>query len=176
MIHYKQLKKAAAKRADENFRFRCFLKNMDEEEIDRYVHAYAKEHLTSDVCAGCQNCCRALEIILNDEDITRIAHALHTSEDIVKRQYVKTSKDGELEMKKKPCPFMKTGVCSIYANRPTCCKDYPYLEEEDFVFRLWGVLDNAHVCPVVYQLLEDMKEEYAEAFSKYLDEYGAMIG
>jgi Fe-S-cluster containining protein len=56
-----------------------------------------------------------------------------------------------------PCPFLDGNLCAIYEVRPAVCADYPHLQK-NFRSRLWQVLDNATVGPIVYNVLGRVKK------------------
>jgi Fe-S-cluster containining protein len=58
-----------------------------------------------------------------------------------------------------PCPFLKDNLCSNYECRPQDCRSYPHLHKGGFVSRLWGVVENYGVCPIVFNVYERLKTE-----------------
>ena len=58
----------------------------------------------------------------------------------------------------KPCPFLKDNLCSVYEYRPADCSDYPYLYEPEFVSRTLGMIERTFTCPIVYEVMEELKE------------------
>ncbi|MFQ5576558.1 MAG: YkgJ family cysteine cluster protein [Anaerolineae bacterium] len=58
-----------------------------------------------------------------------------------------------------PCPFLKDDLCSNYECRPTDCRSYPHLHKDGFVSRLWGVVANYSICPIVFNVYERLKAE-----------------
>lgn len=176
MLNPKQLKKASRRVSDENFRFRCFLKQVDDEEVDAFVQAFAKRYVTSDICCACQNCCRHMDICFTQEDTERISAFLSIRPDSFQSQYLKKDADGDHILIKKPCPFLGENGCTVYEVRPACCAGFPYLQEEGFVFRLYQQLNAVSICPIVYELFKELKQVYANEFSEYLNSYGAIIG
>ena len=61
--------------------------------------------------------------------------------------------------KELPCPFLRNNKCSNYGYRPKDCKSYPHLHKKDFIFRLWGVVENYEICPIVFNVYEQLKIE-----------------
>ena len=47
----------------------------------------------------------------------------------------------------------------VYAHRPKDCHSYPHLHKKEFVFRLWGVVENCSICPIVFNVYEQLKDE-----------------
>jgi Fe-S-cluster containining protein len=75
--------------------------------------------------------------------------------------YCKVSEEeaNKYEFRSIPCPFLKDNKCINYEYRPKDCQSYPHLQKEDFVFRLWGVIDNYSICPIVFNVFEILKKE-----------------
>ena len=62
-----------------------------------------------------------------------------------------------LYLNSKPCQFLKDKNCTIYELRPEECHAYPYLHKDDFTSRLFGVIENYEICPIVYNVYELLK-------------------
>ena len=58
-----------------------------------------------------------------------------------------------------PCPFLSGNSCAVYPDRPEDCRSYPHLHKKEFATRLYGVLSNCSVCPIVYNVYELLKDE-----------------
>ena len=68
--------------------------------------------------------------------------------------------DGSYNARQKPCPFLgDDNRCTIYDVRPTLCREYPHTDKEGFTFRTMGVANNALVCPAVFWIVEQMKQQ-----------------
>jgi Fe-S-cluster containining protein len=50
-------------------------------------------------------------------------------------------------------------LCSIYEIRPHECRMFPYTQEDGFIFRIWGMLAFYSVCPIVFNVMEELKDE-----------------
>ncbi|HEY2172027.1 MAG TPA: hypothetical protein VGJ30_20560 [Candidatus Angelobacter sp.] len=57
-----------------------------------------------------------------------------------------------------PCPFLKDNLCSVYEDRPADCSGYPYLYKPDFVSRTLGMIGRTFTCPIVYEVMEELKK------------------
>jgi Fe-S-cluster containining protein len=57
-----------------------------------------------------------------------------------------------------PCPFLKENLCSVYEDRPADCSGYSYLYQPDFVFRTMGMIERTFTCPIVFEVLEELKK------------------
>ncbi len=152
----------AREQEDANWQFRCFLKNcdLDEEEIDAIVHDLYWAVSEGIDCLECANCCRVIQPLLKQEDITRLAGALGTPRGDFVRQYLTKDEEGERYVfKSVPCPFLSGNSCTVYAHRPDDCRSYPHLHKSDFIFRLNQAVSNCSVCPISYNVFELLKQE-----------------
>ena len=68
MISPSILKQVAKDKEDENYKFRAFLKNQNDEEVDKLVHAYHKELYSEEFCKNCMNCCKECTVELDTEE------------------------------------------------------------------------------------------------------------
>ena len=48
----------------------------------------------------------------------------------------------------------ESGFIHSMINRP-----FPHLHKEEFIFRLWGVVENCPICPIVFNVYEQLKDE-----------------
>ncbi|MBN2110792.1 MAG: YkgJ family cysteine cluster protein [Methanosarcinaceae archaeon] len=68
-------------------------------------------------------CCKAADIYLDEDDLKIL---LKASED--KAGKIESCNEGKERYYKipPPCPFLKSGKCSIYDKRPTMCRLFPF--------------------------------------------------
>ena len=59
-------------------------------------------------------------------------------------------------MKKAPCPFLSGTMCRVYDSRPSGCRDYPHLMQQNIRFKrsFW---ENYEICPIVFNVIESLK-------------------
>ena len=77
-----------------------------------------------------------------------------------KDKYIKEN-FGEYQLNIKPCCFLKDdGGCEIEACKPENCRDYPFTNKPERLFSLLSILTSASICPVVFEMLERLKQEY----------------
>lgn len=153
------IKKLATEREDENWRFRTFLKGYDTETLDATIHRLYTEIASQIDCQACGNCCRIMRPMLKQPDIFRLASHLSISQDEFREQYLFKDEDGDLTFRETPCPYLSDNSCSVYQNRPNDCRSYPHLHKKEIVFRLMGVVHNYSVCPIVFNVYEQLKDE-----------------
>ncbi len=160
MISPKNVRIEAKKRESENLRFRTFLKShADEDELDRQFLALHRELFARYDCCECGSCCRAFATDLSENEISAISSRLGMSRQEFVTRYL-TESDGSWQLPA-PCPFLNTdGKCRIQDCKPEECKGFPYTDRPERLWSLYSVLSNAEVCPVVYEILERLKELY----------------
>ncbi|MGC9394832.1 MAG: YkgJ family cysteine cluster protein [Anaerolineae bacterium] len=149
----------AQQREDENWAFRSFLKAsaMPSEELDAIVRELYEEVAAAIDCRACANCCRRITPTPTTEEIERLTAALQIPVETFKAQYLVQEGDHKGRLLR-PCPLLQDNVCSVPAeNRPLDCVDYPYLLREGFRTRLFGVLANYEICPIVFNVYEQLK-------------------
>lgn len=163
MIAPRKVKFAAKKKANENFRFRQFLKiHADAETLDQQFLELHRELFAEYDCARCRNCCKMYYGSIPEEDLERDAQFLQMSrEEFVNRYLNGISKEGEYSTLHRHCDFLqKDGSCLLGENRPESCRNYPHTDQPDRLGSLYSILDFAEVCPVVYEMLERLKKIY----------------
>ena len=93
------------------------------------------------------------------EGLDSLATHLSISENEFEEQYLIKDEDGDITFRATPCPFLSGNSCSVYEGRPDDCRSYPHLHKKDIVFRLMGVVFNCSVCPIVFNVYEQLKIE-----------------
>jgi Fe-S-cluster containining protein len=145
---------------DVNFRFRSFLKSKDEDRLDRTVKDLFNFYSSKIDCTQCGNCCTVLKPIIQNADIKTLAPLTNKSDQDFKIDYTVTDEDGDMHFKDLPCPFLLDKKCTVYDSRPEDCRSYPHLHKEEFLSRLFGVIDNYSICPIVFNVYEDLKYKF----------------
>ena len=144
----------------ENLDFRSFVK-IDLELSDRRLNAVVRE-ITEQVwssidCRTCANCCKSRQPVFSRSEAQRIATYLGTTLKDLAAHYLTSDADvGKYTTRQCPCPFLENNLCTVYTVRPAVCQNYPHLHR-NLRSRLWQLLDNASVCPIVYNVLESLK-------------------
>ena len=158
-----QIRSLAEDKEDENWRFRLFLKEASSHELgdlDSQV-AEATERVWAGIdCTACANCCRQVSPTLNEEEVGRLARRLGMEQKQFIDTYLKRTdplEDKPWEMRSRPCPFLRENRCTVYEDRPGDCSGYPYLYKPRFLSRAMGMIERTFTCPIVYEVLEDLK-------------------
>jgi hypothetical protein len=151
------IRKQSKKKEDQNWRFRSFLKMQDGKKIDSLVKPIYEFVIKNIDCLECGNCCRKLRPVLLKEDIIRFEKEFGLNENEIIEKFSESDEFNELRLKGNPCVFLNGNECKIYLNRPEDCKSYPHLHKKQFTTRLMGIIENTEVCPIVYNVYEELK-------------------
>jgi uncharacterized protein len=147
------------KKESENYRFRSYLKSKSSEKIDRIVNRLNTEITNKIDCTDCGNCCNLMSSMVKQTDSEEISNFLKISITEFQSTYLEIGEENELYFKHRPCKFLEDKKCTIYNIRPNDCQSYPHTQKQGFIFRLLGVIENYSICPIVYNLVEQLKRE-----------------
>lgn len=167
-----QLRVLAQEREEENWRFRQFLKTRSDlrpEEIDKRDFAATRRVWAGIDCTKCANCRREIKPTFSEEDVSRLAQRLGMAPPEFIGAYLEPTEPGDQnpwQTRTTPCPFLEDNRCSVYEDRPADCRGYPYLYEPEFVFRTMGMIEQTSTCPIVYEVMEDLKDSLGFASGK----------
>ena len=153
------IKQLGKKNLDANYRFRSFLKWKDIKRIDQTVHELFEFYSLKIDCTTCGNCCALLQPQILPKDLKALTLATNKTKADFKKEYIILDEDSDMRFKSSPCPFLENKKCTVYDQRPTDCKSYPHLQKMDFTTRLLGVIDNYSICPIVFNVFEDLKKD-----------------
>ena len=149
-----------AQKEEENFDFRAFLKGLDFEQVDKIVHRIDKPIRNQIDCEKCGNCCKSLRPCLTDFEIDTLSQIDKLpQQDYINRFVEIDNFEGIKYLKDTPCKYLADKSCSIYPNRPEDCKSYPHTQKTEFITRTFGMIENYGICPIVYNVFEQLKQE-----------------
>ncbi|WP_158638330.1 YkgJ family cysteine cluster protein [Panacibacter ginsenosidivorans] len=150
----------AKKNETANLHFRELLKQKDSNRIDDLVFKLNDEISEKVDCTKCGNCCRSLMINVNDADAARLSAHLQIDKEDFYNCYVERSSQGSLAvMNTIPCHFLDENKCTVYEARPNECREFPGLHHPGFTKRLFTIFMHYGRCPIIYNVVEKLKEE-----------------
>ena len=160
MIHPSKIHATAKKYERENVKFRTFLKcNADPDELDKQFLALHNELFSEYDCCKCGNCCRVYSTVLHMDDMDSISKHLGLAREDFMQKYLVQSVEG-YEIKAPCCFLEEDGKCQIQDCKPEECRDFPHTDKPGRLGSLLGVLSFAEECPVVFEILQRLKEMY----------------
>jgi len=160
-----EVKSKAQRLEKQNNQFRTFLKNRAyADKLDAQFLALHKELFADYDCCKCANCCKEYGIILAGDEVKRISAFLGLTEiDFVAKYLKNADADDEkpYKFREKPCSFLGVdGHCQIQDCKPDVCNEFPYTDKPGRLSSMYGVIERAEVCPVVFEILERLKVMY----------------
>lgn len=122
------------------------------------------QHLNDEVfeeidCLQCGNCCRSLGPMILEKDIDGMAKSLRMKSSDFMAKFLRKDEDNDWVFQQMPCPFLgNDNYCAIYENRPKACREYPHTDRKKF-HQIYNLsIKNAETCPIVFRVLEKLKE------------------
>jgi Fe-S-cluster containining protein len=154
-------------RQEENEQFKAFLKTFNSGAIDHLVQELNQLIAPQIDCTACGNCCSKLMINISDEEIERMAGGLQMSQQDFTDKYVQEGSFMKI-INAIPCPFLSEKKCTAYEVRPGGCREFPKLEEPGFTNRLFGTFTHYSMCPIIFNVVEQLKVITGFYFTQYL--------
>ena len=153
-----RIRAIAALKEAENDAFRSFIKSSNGTEVDALVKEINAEVEPRIDCTSCGACCKTLMINVKQEEAHRLSEHQNQTPADFKEKYIEESLMGNLIINRMPCHFLEGSKCSVYAHRFTECREFPHLHRENFKDRLFGTLIHYAMCPIIFNVIEELKE------------------
>jgi Fe-S-cluster containining protein len=134
------------------------LKKRKPKKLDDVVHGLHYKSFSEFDCLDCANCCKTIGPRLIEKDLERLAKCLKIKVADFIEQYVIRDEDEDYVFRAHPCPFLlPENYCMVYENRPRACREYPHTNRKRFYQILQLSHKNCDTCPVVFQIVEEIK-------------------
>lgn len=145
------------KSADHQKQYKQYLQRADKRKVLKLLPGLHEEAFKQVDCLQCANCCKNYSPRFKTPDIKRIAKYLKMREGEFIDTYLFIDSEGDYVLKSKPCPFLgEDNFCSIYDQRPSDCRRFPYTDEDVLLKRQQLTQKNSSFCPAVYYVLEKL--------------------
>ena len=154
------LKNWEKKSADNQKKYKQFLQRADKNKVLKALPGLHEEAFSKIDCLQCANCCKNYSPRFKTPDIKRISKVLGLRESDFIEKYLLVDEEGDFIVNTKPCPFLGAdNFCSIYEDRPSDCRRFPYTDEDVIIKRKELTLKNSTFCPITYYVLEKLVEK-----------------
>ena len=141
-------------------RYKNFLAKAGKKEVLKEIPELHEKAFEQIDCLQCARCCKRYSPRFKMPDIKRISKTLQLTETDFIRKYLRYDEDGDYVAVYAPCPFLgEDNRCSIYEDRPSDCKRFPYTDEDVILKRPQLTLKNSTFCPIVVSVLEGLSEK-----------------
>ncbi len=155
-----KFKKDSEKNKDPNKKFLSKLAKADSRKVDDAFHQQHDNVFEEIDCLTCANCCKTTSPIFYQHDIERASKALRLRPSDFISKYLRVDEDKDYVLQQAPCPFLdKENYCSIYADRPKACREYPHTNRKKMVQIMDLTFKNTLVCPAVFEMVERLKSK-----------------
>jgi Fe-S-cluster containining protein len=156
----KKIKRLATEREDEVDAFLDWLKvsRIPPRRLDARLKKLLREVMTHFDCTTCAACCKDAYVVLETDDIARLAGVLGMKRSEFRAKYVTRNEDGDVCLNKRPCPFLENDLCTQYKSRPDSCREYPFSLVVDSKTKIENISANYLVCPVLFHALEQLRD------------------
>jgi Fe-S-cluster containining protein len=152
----------AAGEARQNRKLIEELKKIRSSEVDDSINTLHDIYTEKINCLDCANCCKNISPAITDRDIEKMARYLRKKPSEITGKYLQIDRDGDYIFTSQPCPFLgKDNYCEIYPARPKACRDYPHTDRKKQQQILEITYRNISVCPIVYEIVSDLKREFS---------------
>lgn len=154
-----RFRKISKNKSAENKTFLQSLKKKDERKVDEAFHHVHEAVFAEISCLDCANCCKTTSPIFYQLDVDRVARALRMKPGVFVEKYLRLDEDNDYVLQSSPCPFLDSeNRCSVYADRPKACREYPHTNRKKMVQIMDLTFKNTLVCPAVFEMVERMKK------------------
>lgn len=143
--------------------YKNYLQRASKNTVLRQLPDYHEEAFSKVDCLQCANCCKNFSPRFKTPDIKRLSKLLRLRESDFIETYLKVDEDGDYVANTSPCPFLgDDNYCSIYEDRPSDCRRFPYTDEDVIFKRQPLTLKNSTFCPITYFVLEKLVQAEKE--------------
>lgn len=137
--------------------YKQFLQRADKNKVLKQLPRLHEEAVEKIDCLQCANCCKNYSPRFKTPDVKRISKHLKMRESDFIETYLRVDEEGDFVVKSSPCPFLGSdNYCSIYDERPSDCRRFPYTDEDVLIKRKPLTLKNSTFCPITYYVLEKL--------------------
>ena len=110
-------------------------------------------------CTTCGRCCVHMGPVVSEGEASRLASALQIGLDELRQLHLQPMWPGaaaseQVWLLPDPCPLHDGRLCTVYADRPQVCRDFPQAVGADPVERLAIWVEMARICPITFNTVE----------------------
>lgn len=99
---------------------------------------------------------------ISEPEADRLSDHLHISRTHFDHEYIEKGSNGLMILNTIPCAFLKENKCSVYEYRFEGCREFPAMHLPGFSKRLFTTLMHYGRCPIIFNIVETMKQEMTD--------------
>ncbi len=126
--------------------------------LDARLKKLLRESMGQLDCTACAGCCKDAYVVVDNDDIARLAAALGMKHADFRAEYITRNEDGDVCINRQPCPFLRDNLCTLYRARPGACREYPFSLAVDAREKMENISANYLVCPALFNALERLRD------------------
>jgi Fe-S-cluster containining protein len=147
------------KSAERQKLYKQYLQRAKKNDVLKQLPQLHEEAFSRIDCMQCANCCKNYSPRFKTPDVKCISKHLRMRESDFIEKYLNVDEEGDFVVKSLPCPFLGAdNYCTIYDERPSDCRRFPYTDEDVIIKRQALTLKNSTFCPITYYVLEGLLE------------------
>lgn len=145
------------KSAEKQKLYKQYLQRANKNDVLKQLPDLHEEAFSKVDCLQCANCCKNYSPRFKTPDIKRISKHLKMRESDFIETYLIVDDEGDFVARSLPCPFLGSdNLCTIYDERPSDCRRFPYTDEDIIIKRQPLTLKNSTFCPITWYVLEHL--------------------
>ncbi len=96
---------------------------------------------------------------IDEQEADNLAAHLGQTRAEFDQTYIEKGESGRMVINAIPCHFLKDNACTVYEHRFAGCKEFPAFHVPDFNKRLFTTYMHYDRCPIIYNVMENLKSE-----------------
>ena len=140
--------------------YKNFLAKANKKEVLKVIPELHDKAFEKIDCLKCARCCKGYSPRFKGPDIKRISKVKGMKETVFIEKYLVYDDEGDYVAVSTPCPFLESdNKCSVYEDRPSDCRRFPYTDEDVILKRPQLTMKNSSFCPIVVSVMEGFLEK-----------------
>jgi Fe-S-cluster containining protein len=160
------IKTKANELVHENDKFQAFLREIDSNQLDKHVFKLSEAISPKISCTSCGNCCKSLMVNIDEDEANLLSAHLGKNRVDFDEAYISRGESGRMVINAIPCHFLVENSCSVYEYRFAGCREFPAFHVPDFNKRLFTTYMHYDRCPIIFNVIETLKDELGFEKSK----------
>ena len=100
-----------------------------------------------------------LVVNIDEVEASNLANHLGKTREAFDEAYISKGESGRMVINSIPCHFLVENSCSVYEYRFAGCREFPAFHVPDFNKRLFTTYMHYDRCPIIFNVIETLKEE-----------------
>ena len=98
---------------------------------------------------------------IDEQEANHLSAHLGQTREKFDEAYISKGESGSMVINAIPCHFLVENSCSVYEHRFAGCREFPAFHVPDFNKRLFTTFMHYDRCPIIFNVMENLKEVVA---------------